>query len=708
MSIFDTVFKKQIDKAVQTIIQKSTYFTSAGSTQYKQSKYIDAKENSKIYSDAYKDELYIYGCVYLISNTIAHLPLLIYKDDTKQDIIENHPLYDLLKNPNFKDSQYDLMESVSANLELTGNTYILKDDIALNKPRSIFSLISSNMRIERNIEMKYKTSISDMIKYYEYGQVKYSPDIIIHERKYNPTDDILGMSPIQAAALTLDMTIEAKRQNYNIFKQGMSSDGVISTDQPFSEITYKRLKQDIGSRYSGQQNAHAPMVLFNGLKYTPIGINPKDMDFINGLKMNREELCGFLYQVPLILLGVLENSSYNNIKEAMRIFYNISILPRLIKNREIYQKLLDLWNPEYYIDFDLSEVGALKEDLKEKIEQAERMWKMGVPYNKIAEALDLPVRDIPGGNTGYLPFNLAPAGSPAPEKTPAKPPEKQVNKTHKIKWTPELKKQKAKQFDSSTRKIETKYRSQLVPYFKAQEQEVLNNLDKFKSITYKKLADNTFMVFGDIDGKAKPIRIESVLFDENEQVKKLTKVNLPIHTEALKEQGQAEMDLLGIEQTFNVSNPEVQRYLKSNALSKAKTVVETAKGDLKKTMITGVNEGEGIPEIKKRLQTVYKDYTDIEGYKLKRIAQTEVVGASNQGALESYKQIGGIKKGWLPAYINTRDSHIQAGMDYSEDNAIDVKDDFDLEGGSGGAPGNIGVAEEDINCRCSVIPVVEE
>jgi HK97 family phage portal protein len=725
-----TFFNKQVSESVKKSLASSTTWTGlTNPNTHIVGKYQKAQGNAGFYADSYKEVMYIFGCVWLISNTIAALPLKIFKkgDDNKKEI-KDHPMYALIDKPNFKDSFYDVAESISANLELTGNTYLLNELTSGDIPTAIYSLISSKVKPIKKDKIENVKTMGDVLRGYEYGQrigeKMYSIDEVIHEKKFSIDNEIVGMSPIQAGALTTDTVLEAKIQNFNIFKQGMSADGAFGTEQEYSEESHKRLKLDMLEKSTGVNNAHTPLLLWNGLKYSQIGINPKDLEYIKGLQMGREDICGFLYQVPLILLGVLENASYNNIKEATKIFWRFSIIPRLVKNLELWQKLLNKYGEGYSIAYDLSKVEALKEDMNDRLTRAKDYFGLGVSVKQINTILELGIKKYEGWDKGYLPFNLAEIGAekeeepPEPEGGKEEPPKKVLKK-----WTEETKIAKWKKFEAITEKVGNKYKVKLVPHFKAQEREVLSNLDKVKSIEYKKVGDNTFMFYADVytgeikvennyaDVKTvrKAINIESILFNEGEQVKKLVKINTPIHKEALEEAAKAEFDLLGMDVAFDVDNPRVVTWLKGNALSKAKLVTGSVKDKVKKELIKGVNAGEGVPDLKKRIVNAYGGYTKLTGSELERIARTEVIGASNHGALESYVQADVKKKGWLHARVGEiREWHLATEAKYADGVAVD-KDFIIAETGTHAeSPGNSGVAEEDINCHCTIIPIIED
>jgi len=126
---------------------------------------------------------------------------------------------------------------------------------------------------------------------------------------------------------------------------------------------------------------------------------------------------------------------------------------------------------------------------------------------------------------------------------------------------------------------------------------------------------------------------------------------------------------------------------------------ETAKL-LAEGLAAGYTAGESIPELSKRVRSLFDD---MKKYRATRIAQTEIIATSNQAALSTYQDYGVTRKEWLSAYDErTRDTHVAANGQ-----VVAMGDDFKVGGGSGPAPGQIGLASEDISCRCTILPVVD-
>jgi SPP1 gp7 family putative phage head morphogenesis protein len=119
----------------------------------------------------------------------------------------------------------------------------------------------------------------------------------------------------------------------------------------------------------------------------------------------------------------------------------------------------------------------------------------------------------------------------------------------------------------------------------------------------------------------------------------------------------------------------------------------------------GVAEGEGIDQIAKRIRGVFRTRRK----QARTIARTEVLKASQQAQLESMEITGTEKKQWF----TSRDAAVRDSHAYADGQIRSKGEPFNLAGELADAPG-IGAAGGDlsaansINCRCFVLPVVEE
>jgi SPP1 gp7 family putative phage head morphogenesis protein len=138
-------------------------------------------------------------------------------------------------------------------------------------------------------------------------------------------------------------------------------------------------------------------------------------------------------------------------------------------------------------------------------------------------------------------------------------------------------------------------------------------------------------------------------------------------------------------------------------LDKAITVAKTQYDAIRAQLVDGIGKGESFKELSERVAFEQGKFAD---YQSKRIARTETVAASNQGALESYKQTGVEKKAWLATHDDrVRESHIVAEEQYQD--GIPVNQDFRVGEAVGSAPAMLDLPEESINCRCALVPVID-
>jgi SPP1 gp7 family putative phage head morphogenesis protein len=143
-------------------------------------------------------------------------------------------------------------------------------------------------------------------------------------------------------------------------------------------------------------------------------------------------------------------------------------------------------------------------------------------------------------------------------------------------------------------------------------------------------------------------------------------------------------------------------HLEHFAGEKMRGINESTQAALGNEFSEGIALGEGIDELADRVSDVFDD---AEGYRAERIARTEVVGSSNFCNLRAFEMSGVVQsKEWLSVQDgNTRQEHRQL-----DGNVVKLHENFTVDGHTGSAPGQFGVAELDINCRCAVLPVVAD
>ncbi|HUT86231.1 MAG TPA: phage portal protein, partial [Elusimicrobiales bacterium] len=230
-------------------------------------------------------------------------------------------------------------------------------------------------------------------KYRVGGQTAfYKAEDVIHFKYYNPFDFFYGLSPLAAARTSADTLDAAETYNRSFFDNSATVSGILSTEQKLDDGTRTRIMKAWRDKYRGESKAHKVALLEGGLKWQSVGVNQKDMDFISGMKMNRETLLA-VFRVPPALVGVFDHAPQFNTKEQQRIFWQGSIIPKL---GNILESLNEFLLPDFdregkiYFEIDTSNVSALRESHGDIANAALTYHQMGFGKDEIIDALGLP------------------------------------------------------------------------------------------------------------------------------------------------------------------------------------------------------------------------------------------------------------------------------------------------------------------------------
>ena len=200
--------------------------------------------------------------------------------------------------------------------------------------------------------------------------------------------------------------------------------------------------------------------------------------------------------------------------------------------------------------------------------------------------------------------------------------------------------------------------------------------------------------------------IDNFLFDEEIWVAKFAEGLEPLVLESAVEGAAEKAATFNIAATFDVTNPTTIAYLNQFSSTKVKGIVEDTAKQLRKALGKGIAEGEGVRDLARRVGKVERQLGGTRAY---TIARTETTAGANFGATELYKEGGVEKKSWLSSMDDRVRTYAEGEYDHeSVDSPIDTNQQFEVSGELLQYPGDAaGSAGNVINCRCTVIPVME-
>ncbi|WP_281971921.1 phage portal protein [Ruegeria faecimaris] len=295
--------------------------------------------------------------VKLIAEAAAALPLVL-QDQAQR--YETHPILSLMRRPNAAQGRAELMEALFGQLLLSGNAYVEAVQAEEGLPVELHVLRSDRMRVVPGAD--------GWPKAYDYAvggkKHRFSAENICHIKSFHPQDDHYGFSPMQAAAMAIDVHNSASRWSKSLLDnaarpsgalvwKGGDGHGVMAEDQ------FQRLSDEIEQNYRGARNAGRPMVLEGGLDWKPMGFSPSDMEFQKTKEAAAREIA-LAFGVPPMLLGIQGDATYSNYQEANRAFYRLTVLPLVTRvAAAVSEWLAGFSGEELVLKPDLDQVPAL-------------------------------------------------------------------------------------------------------------------------------------------------------------------------------------------------------------------------------------------------------------------------------------------------------------------------------------------------------------
>lgn len=664
--------------------------------------------------NSYKKSLYVFACVSKIAQKTASIDWEMFriknKLGDKQEIFVHDGL-DLLYRPNPFQTKGEFFEKFMINKKLAGEAFILKVRDERGNVVELWNLRPDYITIVKDKEL--------FIKAYEFnksdGKVVFDPNDIIHDSYPDPTNEYGGFSPVFAAETRIETEQLSTSYQKNFFRNNARPDFILSSDNKIDANQKENIKEAWAKQHQGSKNSGKGAFLEGGLKYQQVSISQREMDYIESLRMTRDDILT-AFSVPKAIVAITDDVNLANAKTAMEIFLSETIEPEI---KRLTEKLNEhLIYPEYgdifFIDYDRS---FLPRNEKEIAEIHEIEIRSGTKLiNEAREELGLP--PLVGGNSLYMPLSNVPVGGLPTSKAPSKAAQKEEaargrvfrgrSKAYKfLEVREEVEKMVYDGLEKSLlKKKNTKVVKSLIPkeirdsYAEVVNKSIDKKGDAFKPKVLDYGEDQKKRVLSKLrDAKSFEVKALDGMFDVTKENNLLAEISFPFIQEFVREAGEQAMQTINPAEQFEITE-RVQKYIKERSKKMAKQVNDTTLEKLSRVLAEGIEAGEGIAKLTDRVNSVYEEYPT---YRAEMIARTEATSANNRGFIESYEQSGVANaKEWISTGDGkTRDSHADAdgeivGLDSTFSNGLEYPGD------PSGDP------SETVNCRCVLAPAFRE
>jgi HK97 family phage portal protein len=301
----------------------------------------------------------VHRAVRLVAEAAAAIPVDLHHEGRA---LARHPLLDLLARPNPREGGTRFMESVYGHLLVSGNAYLEAVSVD-GAPRELYALRPDRMRVVPGPDgwpAAYEYQVgSRTVRFDQAGEIP----PILHLTLFHPLDDHYGLSPMEAAAVPLDIHNAAGAWNKALLDNAARPSGALVFAGPvgtqLSDPQFERLKAELELNYQGAANAGRPLLLDGGLDWKPLSLSPKDMDFVEAKHSAAREIA-LAFGVPPLLLGLPGDNTHANYAEANRAFYRQSVIPLAKRTAEaVAQWLGPAFGGGLRLEPDLDAIEAL-------------------------------------------------------------------------------------------------------------------------------------------------------------------------------------------------------------------------------------------------------------------------------------------------------------------------------------------------------------
>lgn len=567
--------------------------------------------------------------------------LATHKDVELQEI-EDHPMLDLLETPNDDMGGQELMQLLATHLEIKGEAFCIIERNNAGVPAQLWP-------VPPNWVQEIPTDSKPFFKI-KMGNAAAKPvpkEDVIWMRNPDPADPYgRGSGVAMSLGDELDTDEYAAKLLKSYFLNGGTPELFVSVEGASIDEA-ARAKEKFEQENRGFSRRNRSFWHAGGIEVTKLGATFEELQMVELRKFERDTIVQ-VFGVPPELLGILEHSNRATIEAAMYIFAVRVLVPRLRKIRlELQRKLAPEFDPRLIVEHE-DVVPADKEFVLKAA--SEIPWLFDVA--ELREFLDLPVRD----NLDHI--RMLPMAYTI-----------QQTDTGEFMSTPANGDTEPKEADDD------------------EEEPGEADPDYLERATKAKI-------------KA-PSEVEDALdaLDSDELTSRLS----PVWEERVQQWGERVMGDLPVDLRFNMLNPKVKEHLREFGGDRIGGLVDdTTRQKLKDTLVAGVQEGEGIDDLAKRVSSVFDEASNMRA---QLIARTEVIRSSNFAAQSAFEQSGVVEaRKWLATPDDrTRDEHLELNGEQA-----DLSEPFEIGGLSAMYPGGFGDPEQDCNCRCTITPVVKE
>ncbi|MBI1215669.1 MAG: phage portal protein [Alphaproteobacteria bacterium] len=327
------------------------------------------RQYDRLADEGYRKNVVAYRCIRLVSQNAAAVPWVVTQGrgaDKKR--LHDHPLVRLLSHPNPMQGGAEFFAALYGFYLIAGNGYMEAAGPKDRAPLELWNLRPDRMRVvagAQGVPKAYRYSVNG--QWIDYPVDGFSGHArVLHVKSFHPLDDWYGMSPLEAAAFSIDQHNEAAKWNAALLQSSARPSGALvyrpahpDASDALSDAQRESLKSELARYFSGGENAGRPLVLEGGLDWRDLSLSPKDMDWLAGRDVSARDIAQ-AFHVPPQLVGITGSMTFANFEQARLALFDDAVLPLLDHVKDALNGwLAPRFGADIAIDYDTDGIEAL-------------------------------------------------------------------------------------------------------------------------------------------------------------------------------------------------------------------------------------------------------------------------------------------------------------------------------------------------------------
>lgn len=348
----------------------------------------------------------VWAAVRILSGSIAVLPLCTYRKMPDGSTAEAPDAVGagLAADPNPEMTAATFWETIAAHVLTWGNGYAEIERNEMLEPIGLWPILPNRIRPMRDGAggLVYQARKPD-------GSLTTVPAQDIFHVPGLGFDGLRGYSVVTMARRSLGINATAEQGAENFFGEGMRPSGYLKFPGSLADLQKLNIEESIQKKHGGVRRWGKNVVLYGGLEYESLGIEPRDAQFLETRRFQTVEVARW-FNLPPHLLRDLDRATFSNIEQQSLDYVTHSLMYWLVKIAQEHKRKV-LGRPELYAEHHVD--SLLKGDMLSRYQAygIGRQWGW-LSSNDIRRRENMPPR--PGGDDYLTAVNMSPNGPGAP------------------------------------------------------------------------------------------------------------------------------------------------------------------------------------------------------------------------------------------------------------------------------------------------------